>query len=106
MNADASLKDKCDYVGVDLPSGWGPVLMNGAASMGAATLSGKLANGTALTGLTGAVDAASVSRRSLKVKIKPTVDAKTNKSTPVYLVGGNTYTLTLANVPTPTAGKG
>lgn len=48
MNSDASLKDKCDYVGVSLPSGWGPVLMNGAASMGAATLTGALANGTAL----------------------------------------------------------
>lgn len=106
MNSDASLKDKCDYVGVDLPHAWGPVLVKGSASMGAATLTGVDAKGKALTGLTGALDAASVSRRSLKVKIKPTVDAKTNKSTAVYLVGGNTYTLTLANVPTPSVGKG
>lgn len=48
MNSDASLKDKCDFVGVDLPSGWGPVLRNGPASMGAVTLTGALANGTAL----------------------------------------------------------
>lgn len=48
MNADAALKDKCDYVGVDLPWGWGPVLRGGSASLGAATLTGALANGTAL----------------------------------------------------------
>lgn len=70
MSSDAGVKDKCDYVGVDLPSGWGPVLRKGSASMGAVTLSGALANGTALSpALTSKVDAAATSRRSLKVVV-------------------------------------
>lgn len=38
MSSDASLKDKCDYLGVELPHGWGNVMKMGSASLGAATL--------------------------------------------------------------------
>lgn len=69
MSSAAGLKDKCDVVGLELPWGWGNVLTAGTASMGAATLTGKDAKGKALTGLTVKVDAAAVSRRSVKVLV-------------------------------------
>lgn len=47
MNSHTTLVGKCNYVGVELPSGWGPVLKG--ASLGAATLSGVLPNGTAVS---------------------------------------------------------
>lgn len=81
--------------------------MSGASSLGAATLSGKGTDGKALTAVTVEVDKAAVSRRSVKVLLKPTVDAKdATKKTANYLVGGATYTLTLANVPTPRTATG
>lgn len=106
MATNAATKDKCDYLGVELPSGWGNVLMAGAASMGSATLTGVGTDGKALSPAPAVeVDTASVSRRSLVVLVKPTVaaDGTTTKN---YLAEGATYTLTLANVPTPNAGTG
>jgi hypothetical protein len=75
--------------------------MMGASSVGGVSLSGKLADGTALTGVPAVeVDAASVSCRSLKVTLKPTVDAA-GASTANYLVEGATYVLTASGLPTP-----
>lgn len=85
MSSDASLKDKCDYLGVELPWGWGNVL-SGVASLGAATLSGVDSDGKALTtGLAVEVDAAAVSGRSVKVLVKQTVDATDGTKTPNWL---------------------
>lgn len=106
MSSDASLKDKCDYLGVELPHGWGNVIM-GAASLGSATLSGTDTDGTALvTGLAVELDLAAVSRRSVKVLVKKTVDATDGTSTANWLQLGAAYTLTLANVPTPNTASG
>lgn len=84
--SDASVKDKLDYVGVELPWGWGNVLMGGAGSLGGVTLTGKDSAGKSLTVPAVEVDKASVSRRSCKVKVKATVDAATGDSTANYLV--------------------
>lgn len=105
MNSATALVGKCNYIGVELPHGWGRVL-NGASSLGAATLSGVLANGTAVSpALVVTLDKAAVSARSVKVLISKHTNAK-NVTSDVWLVGGNTYTLTLANVPTPVAASG
>lgn len=84
---DAALKDNCDYFGVELPHGWGPVLMDGHASVGGVSLSGVGSDGKALAAnlTTVEVDKASVSRRSLVVKLKPVVDAKTKASTSMWV---------------------
>lgn len=84
---NAALKDTCDYLAVELPHGWGPVLMDGHASVGGVSLSGVGSDGKALAAnlTTVEVDKASVSRRSLVVKLKPVVDAKTKASTPMWL---------------------
>lgn len=88
MSSDAAVKDKCDYLGVELPWGWGNVLMAGSASLGSATLTGVGTDGKALSPAPAVeVDAASVSRRSVKVKVKGTVDkTDATKVTPNYLV--------------------
>lgn len=87
MSADAAVKDKVDYLGVDLPWGWGNVLTGGSGSLGAATLTGVGTDGKALAAMTVEVDKAAVSRRSVKVLVKPTVDPKdATKKTAVYLV--------------------
>lgn len=81
--------------------------MMGASSVGGVSLSGKHPNGTALTGVPAVeVDAASVSCRSLKVTVKPTVDTAAGTTTANYLVEGATYVLTVSGVPTPVGDKG
>lgn len=81
--------------------------MMGAASVSGVSLSGAHPNGTALTGVPAVeVDAASVSMRSLKVTVKPTVDAAAGTTTANYLKEGCTYVLTASGVPTPATDKG
>jgi len=79
-----ALKDKCDYVSVELPWGWGNVLY-GSGSVGSVSLSGADSAGKALTLSGVTVDKAAVGGRTVVVKLTGTKDAKTNKVTPVYL---------------------
>lgn len=91
-----NIADKLDYVGVEVPHGWGNVL---AGYTGAATL----------TNDTGTVvcerDTKAESGRSLKLVL---VDTAVTGGTAIanHLVKNTNYTLVLANVPTPATAKG
>lgn len=79
--SDAAFKDKCDYLGVELPWGWGNVLVSGTASLGAPSLTGVLVNGTAISPAPEVeLTKGAVSKRSLVVKVKPTVKDGTTTS--------------------------
>lgn len=100
--------DKSNFVGLELPSGWGNVL-RGASGSSAVTTVGevKLTEHTVVktvltaTDVPVALDKGSVSGRTFKVCTVAKVSADGKTTTPVVLKKSTNYTLTVGSVPTP-----